>query len=44
MNQDCLCYVLCKITFALNTAVTDNGRELTHNDNNIIVTCCTIPK
>ena len=45
--------VLCKITFALNSAVTCNGPtgwpkgltvELTHNNNNIIVTCCTVPK
>ena len=41
--------VICKITFALNTAVTCNCPDglaygptaFTHNDNNILVTSCT---
>ena len=40
--------VFCKITFALNTVrplgQPCNGQELTHNNNNIIVTSCTVPK
>ena len=34
--------VFCKITFALNSAVTIVTAEFSHNDNNIIVTSCTV--